>query len=279
MTTTRVAKSTPTPADPPGSVVALRERLPGPISVSPRAGRIGLAAITLGALTFYLAHSLLEQHRYLSTGYDLGIFDQAVRAYSHLQQPLVPLKGSGVNIFGDHFHPIIAVLAPLYWLWNSPSTLLVAQAVLTAASIPVVYRFTRRRAGEGFSLVVAAAYGVGWPVQALVDFDFHEIAFGTPILALAIDALDRRDDRRLLLWCVLCCSSARTWASWSRCSGCCAGRSAVPNRPLVLGLVLGGLAHLLGHNGHSSSRTSPRDTASPTATSSANSETRCPRPA
>jgi hypothetical protein len=116
---------------------------------------------------------------------------------------MVPLKGAGYNIFGDHFHPIIAVLAPLYWIWDNVGMLLIAQAVLTAASVPVVYRFARRRAGEGMSLLIAAAYGFGWPLQGLIDFDFHEIAFATPLAALAIDALDRRDDRKLILWCAL----------------------------------------------------------------------------
>jgi uncharacterized membrane protein len=165
--------------------------------------RVMLAVITLAALTFYLYHALVEQARFLTTGYDLGIFDQAVRAYSHFHAPVVPLKGAGYNIFGDHFHPIITLLSPLYWIWDSPNTLLVAQAVLTAASIPVVYRFTRRRAGEAMSLTVAGAYAFSWPIQALIDFDFHEVAFATPLMALAIDALDRRDDRRLLLWCAL----------------------------------------------------------------------------
>jgi uncharacterized membrane protein len=75
--------------------------------------------------------------------------------------------------------------------------------VLTAASVPVVYRFARRRTGEPLSLLIAAAYGFGWPLQGLIDFDFHEVAFATPLVALAIDALDRRDDRKLLLWCGL----------------------------------------------------------------------------
>ena len=165
--------------------------------------RVGIGVLTCGALVFYLWHSLGDQAGYLTTGYDLGIFDQAVRAYSHFQAPIVPLKGANYNIFGDHFHPIIVVLAPLYWFWDNPDMLLIAQAVLIAASIPVVYRFTRRRASERMSLLIAAAYAFGWPVQGLIDFDFHEIAFATPLTALAIDALDRRDDRRLLLWCGL----------------------------------------------------------------------------
>jgi uncharacterized membrane protein len=165
--------------------------------------RVGICVLTLGALVFYLWHSLGDQAGYLTTGYDLGIFDQALRAYAHFQAPIVPLKGVDYNIFGDHFHPIIVVLAPLYWLWDNPDMLLIAQAVLIASSIPVVYRFVRRRASEGMSLLITAAYAFGWPVQGLIDFDFHEIAFATPFTALAIDALDRRDDRRLLLWCGL----------------------------------------------------------------------------
>jgi uncharacterized membrane protein len=166
-------------------------------------GYAGIGTVTVGSLAFYLFHAFADQARYLTTGYDLGIFDQAVRAYAHFRAPLIPLKGPAYNIFGDHFHPIIAVLAPLYWIWDDVGMLLIAQAVLTAAAIPVVYRFTRRRASEPMSLLVAAAFGFGWPLQSLIDFDFHEIAFATPLMALAIDALDRRDDRRLVLWCAL----------------------------------------------------------------------------
>jgi uncharacterized membrane protein len=177
------------------------------VAAPPRLARArryaGIAVVTTACLAFYLYHAFADQAGYLTTGYDLGIFDQAVRAYSHFQVPMVPLKGAGYNIFGDHFHPIIAVLAPLYWIWDDVGMLLIAQAVLTAASIPVVYRFARRRTSEAMSLVIAATYGFGWPLQGLIDFDFHEVAFATPLAALAIDALDRRDDRRLLLWCGL----------------------------------------------------------------------------
>lgn len=168
-----------------------------------REGRIGAGIVTAGALIFYLVHGIYAYTHYLDTSYDLGIFDQAIHAYSHFQAPDVPLKGSGVNVFGDHFHPIIATLAPLYWIVDTPLNLVVAQAVLTALTIPVVYRMAARHAGPTFAVVLSAAFAFGWPLQALIDFDFHEIAFATPLMALALDAADRRDDRRLLLWCAL----------------------------------------------------------------------------
>jgi uncharacterized membrane protein len=177
------------------------------ISVRQRMDRVreapGVTILTLCCLAAYLVHALYAQYTYRTTGYDLGIFDQALRAYAQFQAPMVPLKGPGANVLGDHFHPIIAIIAPLYWIWDSPNVLIVVQAVLTAAAIPVVYRFTRRRTGPRISLLITAAFALGWPIQALIDFDFHEVAFATPLLALAIDALDRRDDRRLLLWSVL----------------------------------------------------------------------------
>jgi uncharacterized membrane protein len=159
-----------------------------------------ISLITIAALALYLLVSLTRHRSYLTDGYDLGIFDQVVRAYAHFKAPISPLKGQGYNIYGDHFHPIIALLAPLYWLWDNPCSLLIGQSLVMAVAVPVVYRFTRRRTSEPMALVISTALAVGWPVLSLVDFDFHEIAFATPLMAMAIDALDRRDDRKLLLW-------------------------------------------------------------------------------
>lgn len=169
-------------------------------SAGQQAGRRWPLLLLTGALFgVYCFYALLRQATYLTAGYDLGIFDQAVRNYSQFRAPLVPLKGDHYNILADHFHPIIATAAPLYWIWDSPSMLLILQAALVAASVPIVFSFARRRMGPNAALVVAAAYGCGWAVQAMIDFDFHEIAYGVPLLAAAIDALDRRDDRTLLI--------------------------------------------------------------------------------
>ncbi|MGI8667519.1 MAG: DUF2079 domain-containing protein [Jatrophihabitans sp.] len=161
--------------------------------------RLPVAVLSVVLFAVYACYALSRQAGYLTAGYDLGIFDQAVRNYAHLRAPQVPLKGSGYNIFADHFHPIIATAAPLYWIWNSPGVLLVVQAALVAASVPVVHAFAARRMSGRAALAVAAAYGCGWAIQGLIDFDFHEIAYGVPILAVAIDALDRRADRTLLI--------------------------------------------------------------------------------
>ncbi|MDQ1692294.1 MAG: hypothetical protein QOD87_2402, partial [Pseudonocardiales bacterium] len=102
-----------------------------------------LWVLCVSAFGVYALTALLRHRQFGTAGYDLGIFDQAIRRYAHFQAPIVALKGPGYNIFGDHFHPIIALAAPIYWVWDDPRALLVLQAALIAASIPVVYRFAR----------------------------------------------------------------------------------------------------------------------------------------
>ncbi|HUX69492.1 MAG TPA: DUF2079 domain-containing protein [Cellulomonadaceae bacterium] len=155
------------------------------------------ASIALAQLAVMATYSLTRYSQFLTAGHDLGIFDQVVRAYSRFRAPIAPLKGDGFNILGDHFHPIVALLAPLYWVWDDPRMLLLAQSALLAVSTLVVWRFTRRKLTSGWATVLTVGYALGWPLQGMINFDFHEVAFAIPLLAWAVDALDRRSDGEL----------------------------------------------------------------------------------
>lgn len=172
------------------------------LAATGRVDRVRLL-LTLAVFVTYAVYSVSRYSQLLPAGYDLGIFDQAVHDYSRFRAPMVELKGPGFNLLGDHFHPILVVLAPLYWLWDDPRTLLIAQAALLAVSVAIVHRFAQRHAGGRWAFVVATAYALGWPIQGMADFDFHEIAFAVPLLAWAVDALDRRSDRELVASCLL----------------------------------------------------------------------------
>src|SRR5205814_145594 len=109
----------------------------------------------------------------------------------------------GYNLLGDHFHPLIAVWAPLYWIWDDPRALLLLQAALFAASVVPVVRLAERRIGGRRALVVGLVYGLSWQLQQAVQFDVHEIALAVPLIAVVIDAIDRRSWRIVVLCCVL----------------------------------------------------------------------------
>ena len=169
----------------------------------------GVAAVAL--LTFVLQGALgVQQYRGFYVGaYDLGIFDQAIRGYAHGQMPVSPIKdvhdaaqivpgyGHAFSILGDHFSPILALLAPLFWVWNDPVVLLLAQAALFAAAVPSIWLFTRRalrrlapeRTAVRAAYAVALAYGISWPLQMASQAGFHEVAFFTVLSAVAIERL------------------------------------------------------------------------------------------
>nr|WP_234383202.1 DUF2079 domain-containing protein [Streptomyces dysideae] len=154
-----------------------------------------------GAL--FVAYALVSLSRFqhmASRSWDLGIFEQAIRAYAHLQAPVVDLKGPGFNVLGDHFSPVTALLAPLYRLFPSPVTLLIAQAALFALSAVPVTRAAAALLGRKRGLALGIAYGLSWGIQRAVDFDFHEICFAVPLIAFSLEAVLASRWRRALLY-------------------------------------------------------------------------------
>ncbi|MGW7361831.1 DUF2079 domain-containing protein [Streptomyces sp. NPDC054841] len=143
----------------------------------------------------------VRRHQLLRTaGYDLGIFEQAVRAYAQLRPPVVPLRGEGFILLGDHFHPLIAVLAPLYRLWPSPLALLLAQSALLAVAVVPLAGWAARALGRRAAHVIACGYGLSWGVTSAAAFDFHEVALAVPLLACALEALSRRRWGHAVAW-------------------------------------------------------------------------------
>jgi uncharacterized membrane protein len=148
----------------------------------------------------YCVFSLTLQYTMTTSSYDMVIFDQAVRSYAHLQPGISVIKGDhngfgpNFSVLGDHFSPIIALLAPFYWIYNGPQTLLVAQAVLLALAIPPLWVYTRRalgggRMGAAAAYFICVAYALSWPIAEAAYFDFHEAAFAPVLTAVVFERL------------------------------------------------------------------------------------------
>jgi uncharacterized membrane protein len=131
--------------------------------------------IASGVFGCYTTLSVFRYLRLQPTTYDLGIFTECVRQYSLLHAPFVGIRG--MDLLGDHFHPILALLAPLFRLFPTPVTLLVVQALLVALSVVAVSRVATARLGIASGRLIGAAYGFSWGLQQLINYDFHEIAW------------------------------------------------------------------------------------------------------
>jgi uncharacterized membrane protein len=156
--------------------------------------------IALAVFAAYLPISIYRYLRLDPTSWDLGIFTEYVKQYAHLHAPIVDIRAPGMDLLGDHFHPIVALIAPFFWLFPSAVTLLVAQALLAAVSVVPVSRAAADKLGTGAGRAIGAAYGFSWGLQQMVNFDVHEIAFAVPLLAFSLSALVRGRYRAAVLW-------------------------------------------------------------------------------
>ncbi|GAA1874746.1 DUF2079 domain-containing protein [Actinomadura bangladeshensis] len=174
---------------------AARE-IPAGTGGAPRRRRLLIAALTAASALLYAAYALMRLRAFRTGSYDLVIFDQAVRSYSRLDLPVAMVKGvhngfgPDFSVLGDHFSPVLALLAPLYWIHDGPETLLVAQAVLFALAIWPIWRYAERRLGAGAAYCAAGAYALSWPIAEALAFDFHEVAFVPLLSALLVERHD-----------------------------------------------------------------------------------------
>ena len=178
-----------------------RPERPGTVAAAPTRARRLVPPVL--ALLGTLAYGLLgtQQFRNLvALSWDLGIFTQLARAYGELRAPIVPIKGDAVNLLGDHFHPLLALLAPVWWIWPSGEALLWTQALLFGISAIPLTRLAIDRLGVGLGTVAGAAYVFSFGLQSAAAVQFHEIALAVPLLAFSLTTLLREKALAAALW-------------------------------------------------------------------------------
>jgi uncharacterized membrane protein len=122
---------------------------------------------------------------------------RTIWGYSRFQVVANTIKGTP-GLLGDHFHPILVLLAPAYWVWNDARVLLVAQALLIASASLPIFWWARSRVGSAGASCFQLGFLCFWGVLAGVVFDFHELAVAVPALSFGIYALLER--RTCLFW-------------------------------------------------------------------------------
>jgi len=123
---------------------------------------------------------------YQTFGWDLGFFDQLLWQASRGNFNFVSTIGD-INILGDHFQPIIYLLAPLYWFWDDVRIILIAQVLLiTAAAVPL-YLLAKKKIGRQLvAIAIAVAYLLFSGTQFTITNEFHQSAFIPILLSLGL---------------------------------------------------------------------------------------------
>ncbi len=123
---------------------------------------------------------------YQTFGWDLGFFDQLLWQASRGNFNFVSTIGN-INILGDHFQPVIYLLAPLYWIWEDVKVILIAQVLLVTAAATPLFLLAKRKIKSGTAaLAIAAAYLLFSGTQFTITNEFHQSAFIPLLLSLGL---------------------------------------------------------------------------------------------
>ncbi|MBU6389895.1 DUF2079 domain-containing protein, partial [Patescibacteria group bacterium] len=141
--------------------------------------------IFIGGIGFLAS---LRQANFLSSRFDLGLMDQVVwnTAHGRLLQLTDPDGVATISRLTIHADIFLALLAPLYWIYSSPYTLIALQTVILALGALPLYRLgCLVLKNRPLALTIAISY-LAFPLMQRADlFDFHAVTLSTTFLLFA----------------------------------------------------------------------------------------------
>lgn len=147
------------------------------------------AGLTTWGVVF--AGAAVYKLRTWQMGFDLGIHEQMFWNTVHGRIAASSPSRGTASYFGVDIIVTELLLAPLYALWQSPETLLIAQALLVPLGVLPLYRLAvRRLASRSAGLVVAALYLLALPVQYTTLYEFQIRAVGSVCFLWAFWSLE-----------------------------------------------------------------------------------------
>ncbi len=146
------------------------------------------------AFSFLLYGILSIQRHQLFRSFtmDLAGYDQGMYLLSRFQTPSSSIYHFP-NLLGDHFEPILAVVALLYRIWSDVRIALVAQAVAVSVTVFPIFGLAKKYLKNNLAAVLLSlsfVFFIG--TQDALEFDFHPLVFAVPALAYAIYFLDAK---------------------------------------------------------------------------------------
>ena len=130
----------------------------------------------------YGSYSVVRHLKFETYIFDLGYYDQLIWLVSKGK----PLFSSVIEAqpWVDHFSPSVFLLAPLYWIWESPIVLLIFQAFFISLGAYPIFKLSLTKTKSFlFSSLLSVCYLLFYGLQNAISYDFHAVALGPTLLA------------------------------------------------------------------------------------------------
>lgn len=163
-----------------------------------------IVAVLMCLVGAFIAVFTIYRHKIYGTmAFDFGIF---VQMYHYMAETFTPMstceRDKLLSHFAVHFSPIYYLLLPFYYIFPSPYTLLIGQAVLVATGvIPLVGICRKQKFSNLATLCFSIVYLFCVELIAPCFYDFHENAFLPPLFMWFFYAVEKR--KHVLMYCML----------------------------------------------------------------------------
>jgi uncharacterized membrane protein len=150
------------------------------------AGMVAVWAAVFGRLVW------LRHERFMSAGFDLGIFDQATWLMSRFGGQFITVRG--LPVFGHHAEPAMYLFVPFYWVGGGPHLLNLTQVGAMALGAVPLFLVARDRLADAWTAVALAAAFLLHPALQFMAWElFHpEVVAITPLFLAYWFSLRRR---------------------------------------------------------------------------------------
>jgi len=141
---------------------------------------------------------------------DLGAIDQVVWNTLHgnfFEGSSVMLAESvDYNYLGAHFGIILILIAPFYWLFSSPKTLLFIQVLLVGLAGLPLYWLAKEKLKNSWAGIIFLISYLSYPaIQNALLYDFHEVVLAAPFTIFALFFLEKNKKTPFIIFAILAC--------------------------------------------------------------------------
>lgn len=159
--------------------------------------------------------SLVNHANFRTNALDLGAYTNAMYDYVHGRfNDSTVFKVSPENLLADHFDLYLILFSPLLLLFGT-STLLVVQIAALMLGGLGTYRCIKQRSNQRYLAILAAlSFYCSFGVFAALSFDYHSNVVAACLVPWLIDAVNRNQWKRTLVFGVLILIAKENMALW-----------------------------------------------------------------
>lgn len=142
------------------------------------------AAFTFAFFLFVVVWTVGRIYCFRAPCFDFGIFSQMFYHMKETGLPMTTVERDGLlSHFAVHVSPIFYVLLPVYWLFPTPATLQIAQAVIIASAVIPLWKIGKHFGLSSLQRMLICAVLLVYPAYSSgASYDIHENCFLTPLL-------------------------------------------------------------------------------------------------